>query len=70
MTNLTDISDESCLRRYIRDKGRCMNIRTQVFLLIWPSKKNYLQNPRRGKWVYPSATEAQTRCKMTHWNLN
>jgi len=32
--NLRDISDGKCLRRYIKDRGRCMSIRIQVLLMI------------------------------------
>ena len=34
MRNLGDLSDGKCLIRYIKDRGRCMNIRIQVFLMI------------------------------------
>ena len=34
MRNLGDLSDGRCLIGYIKDKGRCMNIRIQVLLMI------------------------------------
>jgi len=53
MRNLGNLSDGKCLIRYIKDRGRCTNIRIQIFPMIWPSKRNYPQNPRRGKWTLP-----------------
>ena len=34
MRNLGDLSDGKCLRRYMKDRGRCMNIWIQVLLMI------------------------------------
>ena len=34
MRNLGDLSDGKCLIRYIKDRGRCVNIRTQCFSII------------------------------------
>ena len=34
MRNLWDINDGKCLIRYIKDRGRCMNIRIQDLLMI------------------------------------
>ena len=34
MRSFGDLSDGKCLIRYFKDRGRCMNIRIQVFPMI------------------------------------
>ena len=34
MRNLADLRDVKCLIRYMKDRGRCMNIRKQVLPMI------------------------------------
>ena len=64
MRNLGDLSVGKCLIRYFKDRGRCMNIRKQVLPVIWQSKRNFLQNPRRGKWPCLGATWSMNKV----WN--
>jgi len=68
MMNLRDMSDGKHLRRYIKHRGRCMGIKIQVLVIIDHPRKITFKTLGEGNEAYPSTTEAQTRCKMTHWN--